>query len=349
MQILSHDFRKGYAKLRVNSLDDLWYLSQIIEAGDRVRAKTTRKIKLGEKEEAVKKTIILSIAVEKVEFHRYNNILRIAGKTNEEKEDIPKGSFHTISIDEESEFTLEKEDWPDYLIKRLKEAAEKKYQYLVCVFDREEGYFFLTKNYGYELLTKISGEPEKKEKRAAAKGQFYPEIIKLLGEYAVRFKPERIILASPAFYKEDLAKLVKEGELKKKIVLAVCSSVDESAVSEVMKRPELKETLKQSRFWEEINLVEELLIQINKKGMAAYGLKEVKKAVESGAVEKLLVIDSLIQKKKEEGRFEELNWLMRNTEKSKGEVHIISSEHEGGKKLNGLGGIGAILRFKLEW
>src|SRR3989344_768953 len=136
---------------------------------------------------------------------------------------------------------------------------------------------------------------------------------------------------------------------KKKIVLATCSSVDESAVSEVMKRPELKETLKQSRFWEEINLVEELLIQINKKGMAAYGLKEVKQAVDSGAVEKLLVIDSLIQKKKEEGKFEELNWLMRNTEKSKGEVHIISSEHEGGKKLNGLGGIGAILRFKMEW
>ncbi len=349
MQILSHDFRKGYAKLRVNSLDDLWYLSQIIEAGDRVRAKTTRKIKRGEKEEAVKKTITLSIGVEKIEFHKYNHTLRVAGKTDEEKEDIPKGSFHTISLDEGSEFTLEKEDWPEYLIKRLKEAAEKRHQYLVCVFDREEAYFFLTKNYGCELLTKISGEPEKKEKRAAAKGTFYPEIIKLLEEYAGRFKPERVILASPAFYKEDLAKLVKGGETKKKIVLATCSSVDENAVSEVMKRPELKETLKQSRFWEEINLVEELLVQMNKNGKAAYGIKEVKKAVESGAVEKLLVLDSLIQKKKEEGKFEELSWLMRNTEKSKGEAHILSSEHEGGKKLNGLGGIGAILRFKMEW
>ena len=36
-------------------------------------------------------------------------------------------------------------------------------------------------------------------------------------------------------------------------------------------------------------------------------------------------------------------------DKAKGEIEIISSEHEGGKKLDGLGGIAAILRFKLNY
>ena len=40
---------------------------------------------------------------------------------------------------------------------------------------------------------------------------------------------------------------------------------------------------------------------------------------------------------------------MRNVDKSKGDIMIISSEHEAGKKLNGLGGIAAILRYKLNY
>ena len=40
---------------------------------------------------------------------------------------------------------------------------------------------------------------------------------------------------------------------------------------------------------------------------------------------------------------------MKIVDKTKGEIEIISSEHEGGKKLDGLGGIAAILRFKLSY
>ncbi len=40
---------------------------------------------------------------------------------------------------------------------------------------------------------------------------------------------------------------------------------------------------------------------------------------------------------------------MRTIDSMKGQVHIISSEHEGGKKLDGLGGLGALLRYKLNY
>jgi protein pelota len=38
---------------------------------------------------------------------------------------------------------------------------------------------------------------------------------------------------------------------------------------------------------------------------------------------------------------------MRTVESNSGKIHIISREHEGGKKLDGIGGIGAILRYKV--
>ena len=39
---------------------------------------------------------------------------------------------------------------------------------------------------------------------------------------------------------------------------------------------------------------------------------------------------------------------MKDVDRSKGKVHIISTDHEAGKKLQGIGGVGAVLRFQLK-
>ncbi|MHA2069427.1 MAG: hypothetical protein ACXABY_34125 [Candidatus Thorarchaeota archaeon] len=40
--------------------------------------------------------------------------------------------------------------------------------------------------------------------------------------------------------------------------------------------------------------------------------------------------------------------LIRNTEKTRGQFHIVSTDHPAGDQLHNLGGIGAILRFKIS-
>jgi protein pelota len=40
--------------------------------------------------------------------------------------------------------------------------------------------------------------------------------------------------------------------------------------------------------------------------------------------------------------------MMKETDNAGGNVHIISADHEGGKKLDGLGGIAALLRYKMD-
>ena len=95
--------------------------------------------------------------------------------------------------------------------------------------------------------------------------------------------------------------------------------------------------------------MDELLSEINKNGLAVYAWGEVKKAIDAGAVSKLLLTDDFIQQKREEGHYIELDKLMKQIDVLKGQINILSSKQETGQKLDGLGGIAAILRYKLEW
>lgn len=351
MHITKKDFKKGTVQLRVTDAEDLWFLSHIIEEGDLVRGKTTRKIKFGGEENGSvsRVTITVMVEAENIEFSSSGTALRINGKIREGPEDIPRGSYHTISLEEGNEFTLTKVQWLEYQKQKLEEAAERKFNYLICIFDREEAFIALTKHHNYEVLVKLAGEVPKKGKNIEVKKDFQEEIIKALEMYNERYKPENIILASPAFYKEDLYKKISSSELKRKIVLATCSDVSESSLNEVIKRPELAQALKNSRAREEQLIVEKLLFEINKNNLAIYGWKEVGKAAEAGAVSELLITTDFIQQQKLKGVYKQLDTLMKLVDDQQGKIHLLSSEWESGKKINGLGGIAALLRYKLEW
>lgn len=351
MKIILSNIRKGEVKVSVESNDDLWYLSTLIEPGDLLSGKTLRKIKVGSAEkEAVRKSVFMKIKVEKVEFSKTTNSLRVLGTIVEGPDDVPKGTHHSFVIEIGTRFVIVKEKWLSYQIDRLKEAAQSKLpSILICVFDREESFFALMTRTGYNLLTKIRGDVAKKDIDTKPKGGFYESIIKQLDQYDNRYNLDRIILASPAFWKEELMKNLKSLDLKKKIIQATCSSADESAITEVLKRDETKEALKLERISNEIKLVESVLQEISKDGKAVYGLKDTRQAAEIGAVETLLITDALIMKYRQENKFEILDDLMRSVDNARGKIVIIMGDHDGGKKLNGLGGLAGLLRFKLAY
>ncbi|MBS3116139.1 mRNA surveillance protein pelota [Candidatus Woesearchaeota archaeon] len=349
MDLLHSDFKKGNVTLRVTDSDDLWYLSHLIDPGDIVKGKTTRKIKIGESENAktVKKTLILKIEAETIDFQE--QVLRINGKVQEGLEEVPKESYHALSLEVGTEFTLEKPQWLAYQRQKLQEACLKKYSYLLCLLDREEALFALTKKRGYALLLNLQGDVPKKAQKTEVKGNFQEELIKKIVEYNERFTPEKIIIASPAFYKDDLFKIINSPTIKEKIVLVPCSDVSERGIDEVIKRPELAIILKESRAREEQILLDLLLEHLQKNTLACYGWDEVQRAVAAGAVQHLLVTDNFIHKLKEEGKYILLDEIMTRVDNLRGEVHIFTSELESGRKLQGLGGIAAVLRYKLQW
>ncbi|MBN2454305.1 mRNA surveillance protein pelota [Candidatus Woesearchaeota archaeon] len=350
MKIIRKDVKHGIVSVKVQTPDDLWYLSQIISPGDIATALTERKIRIGGKEESgsvVKKTVKLSVAAEKVEF--IGTSLRVSGKITSGPEDIPKGSYHTITIEANSLLTIEKEKWSNYELARLKEASEQGRQsVLIVVFDREQALFAILKAQGYEVLSEIKGDVQKKGFDSKA-GNFYGEIISLIKDYSERYKAERIVLASPAFWKEELMKELKDKELSPKIVQASCSYVGKNAIDEVLKRPELNSVLKEGRAAKEAQYVDEVMEEIGKKGLVTYGPKQVKEAIELGAVSKLFVTTSAISESRQSEKFAELESVMKKAESMKGEVIIINSENDAGQRLDGLGGLAALLRYKTDY
>ena len=87
--------------------------------------------------------------------------------------------------------------------------------------------------------------------------------------------------------------------------------------------------------------------EISLGGKASYGLKETQNAANLGAVELLLITDSLIKKSRQEGDYSIINGMMKTVESGQGKIEIIDGTNPGGIKLDGLGGIGAILRYRI--
>jgi protein pelota len=352
MKLIHSDFKKGTVKLQVTVPEDFWYLSQIIEAGDLLSGKTVRKVTIGSAESKtahVQKPVFLQIKVESLEFTHGVTALRVSGKITDGPEDVPRGNYHTITLELNSEYTLQKEEWLTYHRSQLKEAATVSAQVLlICILDRDEAILALSRRWGIEVLTKIRGDPEKKEKRSHSKSTMYDDLTQLITSANIRYNPSSIIIASPAFYKDELAKLMKEPPIKKKLVLATCSSVSENAFQEVLKRPETKHATQQMHIAEEEAAVDRLLMALAKSNKATYGFDHVRKAADAGAVAELLITNEFITSKQRAGTFKDVNNLLKTVENLDGKLHIISTDHEAGKKIQGLGGIAAVLRYNLE-
>lgn len=75
--------------------------------------------------------------------------------------------------------------------------------------------------------------------------------------------------------------------------------------------------------------------------MAVYGKDETKKALEMGAVEKLIVCESDIED-------EELEELTQLQEESRAEFHYVTNKTPEGQQFSGIGGVGGILRYPIS-
>ncbi|RJQ18691.1 mRNA surveillance protein pelota [Candidatus Woesearchaeota archaeon] len=347
MKILEKNLRQGEVKVLVEVPEDVWFLGQLIDKGDIVKGKTLRKLKVTEEADPIKRAVYMAIQVEKVEFA--GDSLRVNGTMREGPEDVPRGSYHTFSVEVGTTVSIVKEKWFGFQLQRLEEACEQsKARVLVVVFDREEAFIGRLRASKIELLAHLAGEVQKKHNGVVAKGDFFAELARQVEQYDARLKCDAVVLASPAFWKEELLKVIKSDALRKKIVQATCSSVDESAFDEVLKSDSVRAALSRERVAKELHAVDRVLAEIAKKGAVAYGFAQVKTAADAGAIRELLVTDSLIAKRRLDRTFAAVDQVLRAVDAQKGDIVIVSGDHQGGKRLDGLGGMAALLRYKIE-
>ncbi|MCX8172234.1 MAG: mRNA surveillance protein Pelota, partial [Archaeoglobaceae archaeon] len=139
MQIVEENLKdnEGEIKLIPENLDDLWHLKFTTEKGDLVFSLTKRashsEDKLRSDKELV--TVRIGLEVEKVEFHKFANRLRVAGKI---VAGIEESGYHTLNIVVGKELSILKK-WKEEQLKRIRKAVESSKKPEVVVLTIEEG------------------------------------------------------------------------------------------------------------------------------------------------------------------------------------------------------------------
>jgi len=347
MKVLFKDLKHGEIKLVPENLDDIWHLHNIIDKGDLVRAVTFRTDEQKEdkirSKKAEKKRMKLGIRVDEVKFHEFSDRLRIHGTIEEGPQEL--GSYHTLNIEAENmdKLSIVKEQWKDYQLMRIDEAVKQR-DHLILTFasiDDDKATIAVLRQSGIQWIADIDSQRSGKMYESKdTEHEYFGEIISILRTKIEKYKV--LVIVGPGFTRDHFIKYGKEKEpqLFEKCFVHGTGYSGMNGIYEAIKTGIIEQITKENRVVLETSFVEKLFEEIKKDGLATYGEQEVRNALINGAVERLLIIDVLIRKKVGEE-------LLNLAKENRSEFTIINTMHEAGKKMEGMGGIGALLRFKI--
>ena len=334
------------------NVDDLWHLSHVLESGDRVSGDTTRRIQRNDENlrdtGGQREHLFVTIAVSDVEFARFANRLRVGGEIIECSREDELGHHHTLNVEEHDELTIEKQFKPDQ-IDRIETAEEAAENADVAIATVEEGaaHIHTVAQYGTDERFSFSA-PTGKGEYARPRSELFSE----LGDALARMDVDAIILAGPGFTKQDARDHIDEAHpaVVKTITMVDTAAVGDRGVHEVLKRGAVDEVQTQTRISTEAELIDDLMEQIATGEKVAYGIEAVAEAAEFGAVEQLLILDDRLRKERQgDGDWElDVNDVIQSVERQGGEVTVFSGEFDPGRQLRNLGGIAALLRYRLQ-
>jgi protein pelota len=378
MRILRKNAKEGSLKLLLDTMDDLWFLSTIIEVGDLVSAVTYRRGE--EKTDAIrdkrveKKRMFLTLKVEKLEFHEFSERLRVLGVITEGPQD--HGEHHTFDLEAGNDITIKKEAWQPHHIERLREAQEASKMPLLTLLsiDDESATLAVLRPQGLQVLANISANMPGKDYEQKAKGEkeaFFDEVLSTLENHfkgqaartvlgtqpggkeqkgkavAEGARPgvtgaasREVIVLGPGFFKEEIVAYAREKHFEANFHIEAAAEAGTTGINEVLKSG-VSKILEKAKASEDERLMETLFTEIGRDGKCTYGRDHVLRALERGAVETLLVAEGFLH----DPKMVEIGRLASETKVT---IRVLSRGYDAGKRLDGLGGLAALLRYKLE-
>jgi len=348
LKLLAREAESSRARLRVDSLDDLWHLRELARPGDVATALTWRTaLREGQDVEragkAEKRAMTLSVKIERVEWDAFSNRLRLLGPIVEGPQDV--GSYHTIVVEPGMDVALAKPGgWRAHHWERVDEAVKATLQPLVTflAIEENEAVVAVLRQYGVQRMAEIFGHQSGKQYASgrAEEEAFFDEILMALRDYRPEGAP--LLVVGPGFAKERFLAHArgKEPALVKGAAIEATGQAGMAGVNEALRRGSVERVAKESRVARETSLVERFLEGVAKGQKVAYGPEQVLHAAQVGAAEIVLVADHLVR----EGAGERYLDLARQTG---AEAHVISTLHDAGQRFDALGGVGALLRYEL--
>lgn len=369
MKLLNKAFDKdgsGTATLIAEESEDLWHLYNLVSKGDTVKASTIRKIQKEGSTGSVQtetKKITLTIQVKAVEYDSSGDCIRFSGKNCEENQWVKLGAHHTLDIDLNNKFTVGKDCWDFMHLQSLEEATDVHKTAEVAVILLEAGIA------NFHLLTAVLAKDVHRvsvalpRKRVTTTGydkalvRFFEQVYAGVRDHINLELVKCVVLAGPGFVKEDfqtwmLQRATQLGDtvvLQKKSVFVVShtSCVHRQALKELLADEQVQKSIANTKAAAHQKALEDFYRLVkNEPDRVCYGPKQVKEAVEKGAVATLMVADSLFRNANIGLRRQYVE--LTETVKEQGStVYVFSSQHVSGQQLAQLSGIAGTLRFPL--
>ncbi|MHA2230873.1 MAG: mRNA surveillance protein pelota [Candidatus Hodarchaeales archaeon] len=365
MRTLHKDLRHGLLKLKPLTATDLYVLSNVLEPGDHVSARSVRRVhrkgqegRSGDKGERV--PVFLTLDVEEANFHESTAQprLRIRGRILEGPDDLVSvGSWHTFNIEIGSVLSIKKKEWTSYHFKLLEEAqqAAQRSKIGLMVIDTGHMTMAVVDNFqvrmAFQERFKIPRKASRIKTREEAIGQFFRFVAEAVNRLIDNEKLVHLVIGGPGFTKDHFLTFLDKNQLRPDIPIQMetTSSALASGVGELVSRGTIDRLAAEYSVVQERKILDEFLTRMG-KGIetVAYGLDNVHQAAQMGAVEKLLVLDTLLRSQ-EESQKEVIQTILKQTESGRGHLRIVTATSENGEQLEGLGGTLALLRFPIYY
>lgn len=347
--------------------EDLFVLYNLIHPQDEVTLKTIRNVKAsnvkGAKSE--KKLLTLRLQVQDVEFIPQDESFRIKGKTMDPLDDVPMGSFHTADVDYKYPLTITKDEWDQGDLDLIAKSCDITGKAEVAAVVLQEGVAhicFITENMTV-LRDKIEKSIPKKRRGDSsahdkALDKFYGHVVDAMVRHLDLNKLKAVILASPGFwaqglYDKYLEVAVKNNTkdlptLKSKFMVTHSSTGFIQGLDEVLKTDSVQKQLADTKYAKDVKALDDFFKSLNADdGKAWYGPDECEKAVNMGAVSKLLLTDKLFRSDDiaERKHYAELAEIVKN---NGGDVFVFSSLHDSGVQLGQITGVAVLLNYPVH-
>ena len=347
MKIITINKKEKTIKFVAEKLEDLWTLKTITSQGDIISGSTFRRQKDDETSSSTRKPVFVSVAIEKFDYSDSHDTLRYTGKIifSNPKELAPLGDHHTVEIELNQPYTLQKKNLFLHEIELLKRRTDDSCIFLITL-DLERAYLFKIKSTGFSEITSIdSNISGKRYKTDTKKEDYFKEIYETINNLiSNNNKHNQIIVAGPGHTKAELISYIKEKNKSFKLLEINLQNISKNSVYELFSKKEVSRFFEESIIFKENKILEDFKKNLGKNNnIVIYGLKDVFQAVSLGACKEILVSEKLWRE-----NLDKIQEIILLAEKQKTNISVVDLKHEEIiKTITSFGGIIANLRYTI--
>jgi protein pelota len=284
------------------------------------------------------------VRADSVEWHDFDDHLRVLGPI---EAGTDMGRHHTLVLRPDGmEVVVQKrgalQGWQLRLVEEAVAGSTSPQVLLLAIDDAEAQFAVLTPR-GLKVLGALPANiPGKRHAGALeAKARFYEEAQRSVKLFRV---PPSLpfVVVGPGWWRDEFLDHVRQREpaLAAGAISEGTSQGGRVGLTEAIRRGVAERVAADHRVAVETRLVDEAWERIAAGKPVAYGPAAVRQAIAAGAIETLLVTDQL-------ARSGQWDADLRAAEQGRARLTIVSTAHEAGVRLAGLGGAAALLRFAL--